>query len=218
MERLRSIRADRKKIHKTLVMSPHMFSPSLFRSIARPFQTARSRVGNSWSWRMYPRVAACLATAAAVIGGIVLAATSRGWLLPTLLFAMALAVPLLFWIDHSSRRSRDEQLDCLLGERLKNGFDRLRDAGIDRYRQPFFLMIGELKAGKTTSIREAGLGLAGGSVLDVGKGGGTIGCNWWLTDHATIIDAAGHYTTTSWGADADGEDPDADAAQVVDEH
>jgi type VI secretion system protein ImpL len=62
---------------------------------------------------------------------------------------------------------------------------------------PWYTIIGPPASGKTTALRNSGLKfphLAGTG--DRLKGiGGTRNCDWWLTNHAILLDTAGRWTT-----------------------
>ena len=64
---------------------------------------------------------------------------------------------------------------------------------------PWYVIIGPPGAGKTTALRNAGLG----GVAPVAGIGGTRNCEWWFGDRAVLIDTAGRYTTQDSDAEVD---------------
>jgi type VI secretion system protein ImpL len=102
------------------------------------------------------------------------------------------------------RSARTPEIDRLRGEfdkavgalktsRLAKGQGNARDA---LYRLPWYTIIGPPASGKTTVLRNSGLKfphLTGTG--DRLKGiGGTRNCDWWLTNHAVLLDTAGRWT------------------------
>jgi hypothetical protein len=84
---------------------------------------------------------------------------------------------------------------------------QLRQRGIDQVREPLYMLIGEAGAGKTTSLRRAGLQFPLGD--DPLRGyGGTRMVDCFQTDEAAILDTAGRYSVAGAGV---GEDGGADA-------
>ncbi|HEY6877666.1 MAG TPA: type VI secretion protein IcmF/TssM N-terminal domain-containing protein, partial [Polyangiales bacterium] len=93
--------------------------------------------------------------------------------------------------------------------RLRSEFDRAvsalrssklgsRDgnAGDALYRLPWYTIIGPPASGKTTVLRNSGLKFpylpgTGDRLKGVG---GTRNCDWWLTNHAILLDTAGRWT------------------------
>ncbi len=65
------------------------------------------------------------------------------------------------------------------------------------YELPWYLMIGPPGSGKTTALRNAGLGLYDDDTGDVTVAGigGTRNCDWLFADEAVLIDTAGRFTT-----------------------
>ncbi len=56
---------------------------------------------------------------------------------------------------------------------------------------PFYVLIGAAGCGKTTALRESGLGLA---IAGASEGdGGTENCAWWRGANVSILDTAGRY-------------------------
>lgn len=70
------------------------------------------------------------------------------------------------------------------------------------YELPWFMVVGSPGAGKTTSLRSAGLhfpvtpgtGMLPRS-LRSGVDSGTLHCDWWFANEAVLIDTAGRYAT-----------------------
>lgn len=66
------------------------------------------------------------------------------------------------------------------------------------YRLPWYIMIGPPGSGKTTALVNSGLNLPLSGTLgqEPMRGvGGTRNCDWWFTEDAILLDAAGRYTT-----------------------
>ncbi|MBL8695641.1 MAG: hypothetical protein JNJ88_16230 [Planctomycetes bacterium] len=77
-------------------------------------------------------------------------------------------------------------------ERWQKNLDRLRQACVDVYEHPFYVLIGEPGSGKTTTLRECGLPFPPDGRL---KGlGGTRDCDWFFFKGATVLDTAGRWT------------------------
>ena len=76
------------------------------------------------------------------------------------------------------------------------------DKGGHLYELPWYAIIGPPGSGKTTALLNSGLDfpLAEGRVQGVG---GTRFCDWWLSEHAVLIDTAGRYTTQDSDAAVD---------------
>lgn len=71
------------------------------------------------------------------------------------------------------------------------------------YELPWYMVVGNPGAGKTTALVNSGLKFPlaeqmGGSVLR-GQNGGTANCYWWLTNEAVLIDTAGRYANHADG-------------------
>lgn len=86
----------------------------------------------------------------------------------------------------------DKAVQALKGSRLARG------SGSDAlYLLPWYAIIGPPGAGKSTALRNSGLEFPylsanGGGVRGLG---GTRNCDWWMTNHAVILDTAGRWTT-----------------------
>ncbi|HZZ06213.1 type VI secretion system membrane subunit TssM, partial [Paraburkholderia sp.] len=90
-------------------------------------------------------------------------------------------------------------------ERLKSmrtgarGLGRLFQGKRYLYELPWYVTLGSKDAGKTTAMLNAGLAFPVAEQMQqaVGKLGGNSGTrhvDWWLTNHAVLIDTAGRYT------------------------
>jgi type VI secretion system protein ImpL len=84
-------------------------------------------------------------------------------------------------------------IKALKTSKLANGSRRASEA---LYRLPWYAIIGPPASGKTTVLRNSGLKfpyLPGTG--DRLKGiGGTRNCDWWLTNHAILLDTAGRWS------------------------
>ena len=120
-----------------------------------------------------------------------------------LFFGVALVVLFLFWLINlavrAKGRRRDAAFDAALSKaegvsRLKSDWQdatsQLKAHGIDRYRLPFYVLIGEPQSGKSTTLKKSGLDLPLGDQKISGLGG-TVNCDWWFTDKAVVLDTAG---------------------------
>ncbi len=67
---------------------------------------------------------------------------------------------------------------------------RLGAGGLDAL--PWILVLGEPGAGKTAALRESQLAMPAEYATRV-AGGPTSACDWWLTNHAIVLDLAGRY-------------------------
>jgi type VI secretion system protein ImpL len=66
------------------------------------------------------------------------------------------------------------------------------------YEQPWYVIIGPPRAGKSTALANAGLRFPLAAELEASEirgVGGTRFCDWSFTDEAVLIDTAGRYTT-----------------------
>ena len=75
---------------------------------------------------------------------------------------------------------------------LRSSF--LRKKGNPLYVLPWYMIIGEPGAGKTSAIRRAGLNTPLTDVSSTPGVGATRNCDWWFFDKAIILDTAGRYT------------------------
>ena len=70
----------------------------------------------------------------------------------------------------------------------------LRKKGNPLYVLPWYMIIGESGAGKTSAIKRAGLNTPLTDVASTPGVGATRNCDWWFFDKAIILDTAGRYT------------------------
>jgi type VI secretion system protein ImpL len=77
-------------------------------------------------------------------------------------------------------------------ELLRNS--RLRKRGNPLYVLPWYLVLGESRAGKTSAIRQSGLASAVGKEHHRASNASTRNCDWWFFDQAIILDTAGRYS------------------------
>ncbi|RQO49755.1 type VI secretion system membrane subunit TssM [Variovorax sp. KBW07] len=90
----------------------------------------------------------------------------------------------------------------LRGLRDRGGLRRLFEGKRYLYELPWYMILGNSGAGKTTALLNAGLqfplarqmGQASKRMV-FKSGGGTLHCDWWFTNDAVLIDTAGRYTT-----------------------
>jgi type VI secretion system protein ImpL len=75
---------------------------------------------------------------------------------------------------------------------LRHSF--LRKQGNPLYVLPWYLVIGESGAGKTSAITRSGLSSILGERRRVGPIASTRNCDWWFFEQAIILDTAGRYT------------------------
>ncbi|MBP7568218.1 MAG: type VI secretion system membrane subunit TssM, partial [Burkholderiaceae bacterium] len=72
------------------------------------------------------------------------------------------------------------------------------------YELPWYVVIGNAGAGKTSAVQNAGLRfpvlpeLSTSSIA--AQAGGTLQCGWWFTDEAVLVDTAGRFTRHVEGA------------------
>lgn len=70
---------------------------------------------------------------------------------------------------------------------------QLKQAGLDIYSLPWYLLIGEPQSGKSTTLKNSGLEFPVGADALSGAGG-TRNCDWWFANEAVILDTAGRFT------------------------
>lgn len=103
---------------------------------------------------------------------------------------------------------RDEEV-AALGGKLTEALTLLKKARGTRgylYEQPWYIIIGPPKAGKTTALLNAGLQFPLAAEMGQGPVAGVSGtrmCDWWFTEDAVLIDTAGRYTTQDSDAAVD---------------
>jgi hypothetical protein len=78
-----------------------------------------------------------------------------------------------------------------LSQQFQRGVTEYQKAGKDLYKLPWYLMVGPPGCGKTEAMRHSEIGFPP-ALTDPQQGaGGTIGMNWWFTNHAVVLDLAG---------------------------
>ena len=77
-------------------------------------------------------------------------------------------------------------------EKLKKS--HLRRKGNPLYVLPWFMVMGESKAGKTSAIKNTNLSSPLTDVSDTATISGTENCDWWFFDKAIILDTSGKYS------------------------
>lgn len=90
-----------------------------------------------------------------------------------------------------------------LGTSFRRSLAELRASRLGRdgiYELPWYLVLGECGAGKSSLIRASGLELPA-EFAHVAHGGATADCDWWFTNEAILLDTAGRYTDS----DEDGD-------------
>lgn len=92
------------------------------------------------------------------------------------------------------RAEFERAVGALKSSKLASG---QHDASAALYRLPWYTIIGPPASGKTTVLRNSGLKFpylpgTGDRLKGVG---GTRNCDWWLTNHAILLDTAGRWTT-----------------------
>jgi type VI secretion system protein ImpL len=71
-----------------------------------------------------------------------------------------------------------------------------------RYQLPWFLIVGQTAAGKTTLLGDTEVGLPHGAPEEPGRRGSEV-CRWWLFDRAVVLDIAGDLVLRLDGASSD---------------
>ncbi|WFU54622.1 type VI secretion system membrane subunit TssM [Bradyrhizobium pachyrhizi] len=153
---------------------------------------------------------------AATIAGVFLATMLvilvRGWLArPANRRAIMSLMESEGLVSSSSDRSR-EKVE-LIRRRFEHAFKVLRDTVFagkrgPRYlfELPWYIVIGPPGAGKTTILRNSGLGFPLTERLGVDPVagvGGTRNCDWWFTDEAVFIDTASRHMTKDKDTEVD---------------
>lgn len=82
---------------------------------------------------------------------------------------------------------------------------RRRKLGGKRFlrEMPWYVIIGPPATGKTTALRQSGLGFPLDLTDDLKGVGGTRNCDWFFTEDAVLIDTAGRYTQQESQAEVD---------------
>src|SRR3954468_4283808 len=111
--------------------------------------------------------------------------------------------------DGIGAAAQTESDAVVLKDKMKDALATLKKAGGKSdylYDLPWYLLIGPPGAGKTTALVNSGLKFPlsrGATPAAVAGVGGTRYCDWWFTEDAVLIDAAGRYTTQNSDAKAD---------------
>ncbi|TVQ33623.1 MAG: hypothetical protein EA376_01845 [Phycisphaeraceae bacterium] len=95
--------------------------------------------------------------------------------------------------DRWDREEEDRQ--AALDEARREWLQAVRQweqHGVSRYETPFYMLIGESKAGKTKSLQRSGLNFPIGDAAIKGSAG-TRKCDWFFANEAIILDTAGRY-------------------------
>lgn len=93
----------------------------------------------------------------------------------------------------------EQQGEKELQARWKEAIDALKSSHLNKlgnplYVLPWYMIIGESGAGKTTAIQSARLSSPFTEVHKTAGISGTRNCDWWFSENAIIIDTAGRYT------------------------
>lgn len=80
-----------------------------------------------------------------------------------------------------------------IAQKWREAGTNLKDAGLDLYTLPWYMLIGEPQSGKSTTLKFSGMKFPVG-MESISGGGGTRNCDWWFTEHAVILDTAGRLT------------------------
>ena len=103
--------------------------------------------------------------------------------------------------DDSYMRSmgdKDKERGKELQDRWKEAMDALRKSHLRKfgnplYVLPWYMIIGESAAGKTTAIKSARLSSPFAELSRTSGISGTRNCDWWFFEQAILIDTAGRY-------------------------
>ncbi|MEM6913164.1 MAG: type VI secretion system membrane subunit TssM [Pseudomonadota bacterium] len=96
-----------------------------------------------------------------------------------------------------------------IGQKFDAALDQLGGGNRTKlYELPWYVMIGPPGSGKTTALRNAGLGLYNDQAGDVTVAGigGTRNCDWLFADEAVLIDTAGRFTTQDSDQNTDAQE------------
>ncbi len=80
-----------------------------------------------------------------------------------------------------------------LGQKWREAAVNLKNAGLDMYQLPWYMLIGEPQSGKSTTLKFSGIKFPIG-MESISGGGGTRNCDWWFTEQSVILDTAGRLT------------------------
>ncbi len=97
-----------------------------------------------------------------------------------------------------SLQSDERQSSADLQQNWKDAMDTLRSSHLKKYGNPmyvlpWYLILGESGSGKTTAITSARLSSPFAEVHHVSGLSGTKNIDWWFSEQAIILDAAGRY-------------------------
>jgi len=81
-------------------------------------------------------------------------------------------------------------------ENLIDALTKLKSKNLQIYSLPWFLLIGEPKSGKTTTLKQSDIEFPPELNNKISGAGGTVNCDWWFPEGAVIIDTAGRLTMT----------------------
>ena len=100
-------------------------------------------------------------------------------------------------IERAPVTERHELIE--LQEKWKEAVKRLQQSHLRRrgnplYVLPWFLVMGESQAGKTSAVMKAGQDTPMSEVSRSAGISGTRNCDWWFFEQAIILDTAGRYT------------------------
>ncbi|WP_454767043.1 type VI secretion system membrane subunit TssM [Cupriavidus campinensis] len=109
--------------------------------------------------------------------------------------------------EGAASKQRDELrvLSSIVGNAVRHirrihgrglGFARLLESDRQLYDLPWFMMLGTSEAGKTVAVLNSGLDFPEAdqmNAVSLKAPGTTAYCDWWFTNEAVLIDAAGRY-------------------------
>ena len=78
-----------------------------------------------------------------------------------------------------------------LEKKFARGVETLESLGLDLYRLPWYVIVGQTASGKSEAIRRCGITFPNGLTDELQGTGGTVNMDWWFTHHAVILDTAG---------------------------
>lgn len=145
-------------------------------------------------YRMLGPIAAGLLMAALLVAAVVIFLYNRGLKGVRKRKASAFDKGLQADADQPARgKAESRQALAELSQRWKQATSELKQAGMNLYDLPWYLLIGEPQSGKSTTLRQSGLDFPVGTEALSGAGG-TRNCDWWFTNEAVILDTAGRFT------------------------
>lgn len=102
--------------------------------------------------------------------------------------------------DLLAQKAKNEEYSRLqdLREKWNAAISFLKDSHVGKngnpiYQLPWYLIIGETDAGKSSSIAKSGLHSVNSAAGPIPGVTSTRNCDWWFLDNAVIIDSAGKY-------------------------